>query len=215
MAPLQLRRDIRFLDLGGELPARVVLGVGVFYHDVSFVDGEINIMAIFNPKICVSCGKKFRLNSGSQKYCPQCKDGQFAIVKSRNNVFRSMMSRCHDPKSKDYRFYGERGITVCEKWRGNFQAFKKWAEANGFKIGLDIDRKDSLKGYSPYNCRFVTRKENQNNRRNKMTFKNGRMCSVCRIFKTFDNFHGIKTPHAACKPCRNLTRRKGYAGMEK
>lgn len=62
--------------------------------------------------------------------------------------------------------YYERGIKVCDEWKNDFFAFKKWAIKNGIKKGLHIDRIDNDKGYEPCNCRFITPKENCNNRRN-------------------------------------------------
>ncbi len=41
----------------------------------------------------------------------------------------------------------------------------KWAEKNGFKKGLQIDRIDNNKGYFPENCRFVSRGVNMRNTR--------------------------------------------------
>jgi len=80
-------------------------------------------------------------------------------------VFDGMKARCHDPKCAGYRFYGVRGITVCEEWLSERGAFFAWAIANGYREGLQIDRIDGTKGYAPDNCRWVTQTENQNNRR--------------------------------------------------
>lgn len=77
-----------------------------------------------------------------------------------------MRHRCHSPNYHNYRLYGLRGIKVEYKpWRKNFVSFLNWAMSNGYKKGLQIDRIDNEKGYSPYNCRFVTVKVNSRNRR--------------------------------------------------
>lgn len=78
-------------------------------------------------------------------------------------VLRSMMDRC-DGKVKSSLGYLKKGITVCDLWRTDFMAFINWAEANGYKEGLQIDRVDNSKGYSHENCRWVTPKVNCNNR---------------------------------------------------
>ena len=54
---------------------------------------------------------------------------------------------------------------MCNQWHENYWAFKTWAQQNGYSKGLQIDRVDNDKGYSPENCRFVTPKQNAANRR--------------------------------------------------
>ena len=81
-------------------------------------------------------------------------------------VYDDMMKRCGHWKGaseKKLKSYFERGIEVCESWRGNFDEFEKWCFENGWKKGFAIDRIDNNKGYSPDNCRFVTHKENNRN----------------------------------------------------
>ncbi len=72
--------------------------------------------------------------------------------------------RCDNPKSKSYYRYGGRGIVVCNEWINNPKLFIEWSLENGYKKGLEIDRIDNDKGYSPENCRFVTREINNLNR---------------------------------------------------
>jgi hypothetical protein len=83
----------------------------------------------------------------------------------------NMKRRCLVPNCKNYKDYGGRGIKVCDEWIV-FDSFMNWALTNGYKDDLFIDRIDTNGNYEPSNCRFVTRKENNNNRRDnyKITF---------------------------------------------
>lgn len=87
------------------------------------------------------------------------------------NIFLHMKDRCYNPNFRDYKNYGGRGITICEEWQTPHswkggRAFRKWALENGYADNLTLDRIDVDKGYSPENCRWVSMKIQQNNKRN-------------------------------------------------
>ena len=70
------------------------------------------------------------------------------------------------------RTYQDRGITVCDEWLV-FENFRDWALSHGYSDDLEIDRIDNDKGYCPENCRWVSRRENVNNRRNTIHLEDG------------------------------------------
>ena len=78
------------------------------------------------------------------------------------NVWRNMRYRCKDENNK---YYGEKGITVCNEWQ-DFNTFYNWAMTNGYKKGLTIDRIDNNGNYESANCRWVTELVQGNNKSN-------------------------------------------------
>lgn len=89
---------------------------------------------------------------------------------SSENLYRrwqDMKQRCFNPHCRNYEHYGARGITVCPEWAGSdcFPAFRDWALANGYKRELSLDRIDNNGNYGPNNCRWVSvRLQNINKR---------------------------------------------------
>lgn len=75
-------------------------------------------------------------------------------------IFNRMKDRCYNPNSNAYRWYGEKGVSICEEWLKDPAEFQEWALSNGYRDDLTIDRIDSSRGYYPDNCRWVSRVEN-------------------------------------------------------
>lgn len=79
-------------------------------------------------------------------------------------IWTGMKNRCYNTNDKGYPNYGERGIRVCDRWKDSFENFYKDV-IEGYEKGLQIDRKDNDGDYEPDNVRWVTRSQNQSNRR--------------------------------------------------
>lgn len=75
-------------------------------------------------------------------------------------IFKGIITRCYNKNDKNYRWYGAKGVKVCQEWLNNPKLFEKWALQNGYKDNLTIDRMDANKDYCPENCRWITVEEN-------------------------------------------------------
>ncbi len=142
-----------------------------------------------HPTVCYClchCGNLFKtlensLNCGQTKSCGCIRRYSSRVLNTTHNktkhplyhVWNSMLNRCYNTHIKNYKNYGGRGIAVCDEWKNDFQAFYDWAVCNGYDEGLQIDRIDNDGNYEPSNCRFVTRKQNCNNKRSnvRITYK--------------------------------------------
>lgn len=79
--------------------------------------------------------------------------------------WEKMMARCYNPNQNGWHNYGGRGITVCSEWHDFSNFYEDMGEP---PEGMELDRVDNDKGYSKENCRWVTRAENNRNKRNSL-----------------------------------------------
>lgn len=117
-----------------------------------------------------SCGciTKKRLKDFKVWLKPKSKINHNSTKTRLYSIWKAMKYRCFNKNSKNYYNYGGRGITVCNEWKNNFIAFKEWAINNGYNDLLTIDRINNYLGYYPENCRWVSLKENNKNKRNQL-----------------------------------------------
>ena len=86
-------------------------------------------------------------------------------------VWQRMKQRCFDKNTDDFKHYGARGITVCERWM-MFENF--YADMGPRPKGMTVERADNAIGYEPGNCRWATREDQmRNTRANRMITHNG------------------------------------------
>jgi len=84
-------------------------------------------------------------------------------------IWCAMKTRCNNPKAINYQNYGGRGIRVCSEW----QTFEGFFADMGESNGLTLDRIDVNGDYEPINCKWSTRKEQGNNKRNNIIIEFG------------------------------------------
>lgn len=113
-----------------------------------------------------------RLTSGNTKSCGCYKSEVEKEVHTKHggakheacerlyNVWKAMKRRCLNPSHKDYKYYGGTGITICDEWLNDYNAFREWAYSNGYDekaepMKCTLDRIDPWGKYEPTNCRWV------------------------------------------------------------
>lgn len=96
------------------------------------------------------------------------------------NVWQNIKRRCYTKTNPSYKYYGACGVKICDEWRYSFQKFYDWAIKNGYdenapKGQCTLDRIDTKGNYEPSNCRWVSMKEqNLNRKANKIIEYNGK-----------------------------------------
>jgi hypothetical protein len=111
-------------------------------------------------------------------------------------VWEGIKSRCFNPKNKNFRNYGGRGITVCERWR---RSFAKFIQDMGPRPPgkMTIERINNDGNYEPSNCRWAPYWEQYRNRRKPHVLRLARLQKKCAHART----HGLPTGELYCADC--------------
>ena len=88
------------------------------------------------------------------------------------SIWKSMKKRCENPNCKSYKWYGAKGVSVCDDWH-DYRVFKEWAINNGYDENAEygqctIDRINPFGNYEPTNCRWATLAEQARNKRDRV-----------------------------------------------
>jgi hypothetical protein len=110
---------------------------------------------------------KRTIKRGYVPKCDTCPDaGKHGGAGTRlHTIWINMRNRCQQPSSSRFACYGGRGIRVCDDWQ-DFETFRKWATASGYKEGLSIERVDVDGNYEPSNCAWIEPHQQRHNKQN-------------------------------------------------
>lgn len=79
-------------------------------------------------------------------------------------IWANMKTRCLNPNTKAFKWYGAVGVTVCPEWM-KFENFAKWAIESGYRDDLTIERINPFSDYCPQNCTWIPINEQRRNQR--------------------------------------------------
>ena len=121
--------------------------------------------ASIKAQTTISCGcvhlQTLRNNGYIQKH-GQSGNNQTKLYR----IWKGLKSRCYTKTNPNYKYYGGRGIKVCDEWLSDYMNFYNWSITNDYQNDLSLDRIDNDGNYEPNNCRWTTAKEQANNKRN-------------------------------------------------
>lgn len=165
----------KFIDLTGMKFGR--------YTVISRNGSDSNGSAMWKCKC--DCGnirtvRGYILKKGQATSCGCVRNTHISISNKRlYGIWSNIKQRCTNSKSESYKDYGGRGISICEEWKNSSKKFVEWSLKNGYRDDLTIDRIDVNGNYEPSNCRWITNKEQQYNKRcNHRIYYNGEIKTV-------------------------------------
>lgn len=110
-------------------------------------------------------------------------------------IWREMKRRCYKQYDPSYKYYGGRGIKICDEWVHDINIFVEWSVSNGYADDLSIDRIDSDGDYCPENCRWVDYKtqNNHTSRNHYITYNNETLTIKQWSEKTGISYNALKS----------------------
>jgi len=143
--------------------------------------------------ICPKCGNERTVNDKRSigKQCRSCIN-KGRVVKHGDyktrlyGIWNSAKKRVSGSMNVTSRRYTEKGIVMCEEWKNDYLAFKKWALANGYSDNLTLDRKDNDGNYEPNNCRWTTKEVQSRNQRQISSVNTSGYKGVSKAYKKAD-----------------------------
>lgn len=152
---------------------KTIVGTRIGIYDVLYeCDDRANDGHKLYHVQCVECGWETNMQKAHINRAKQCNHVGLGGVytsttsdfiwnnKRLQGIFKGMKRRCYNSSCKDYRWYGDQGIKICDEWLHNPKLFEEWALSNGYADDLTIDRKDENKDYCPENCHWITLENN-------------------------------------------------------
>ena len=141
-------------------------------------------------------------------------------IKRLQHIYSQMKQRCYKIDNHIYKYYGGKGITICDEWLNNSNNFYKWALENGYDNNLTIERINVNGNYEPSNCKWITKTQQGYNKTNSKlyTIENETKClsEWCKIYN-IDYFlvrgrlkFGWNIKEALTKPIKEKYRNKLY-----
>lgn len=161
--------------------------INLIDYDKKIVECKCKCGNIFKCKLAnltapkhhiIGCNKCPEYSNLRAKYIWNSKTNYNRIFR----IFNGMKLRCYNKDNKDYKWYGGKGVKICDEWLKSKSSFYNWAMSNGYADNLTIDRIDSNGNYEPCNCRWVSMIEQQNNKKSNVKYEyNGQYLTVPQI----------------------------------
>lgn len=155
---------------------RRIIKIGQKFGKLTVLEEIKGRSGVHNYYVCkCECGNTCKVSSshlGRETFSCGClvKGGSYKYPLYA--IYKDIKRRCYNPQRSNYKYYGGKGIKMCDEWRTHYSNFKKWALENGYTYNLSlpreerlsIDRIDPSKDYEPSNCRWIKFKENRQRR---------------------------------------------------